>query len=60
MDSLRNPNIILADWCCMIKNSEEFVDHILLHSPLLGCALMSNFFLVGEKGTTEILRTDSR
>ncbi len=31
VDHLWKHNILIIDWCCMCKNSGEFVDHLLLH-----------------------------
>jgi hypothetical protein len=31
LDSLRKRNIIVVDWCCMCKKSEESIDHLLFH-----------------------------
>jgi hypothetical protein len=30
MDTIRKQHIIVVDWCCMCKKSEESVDHLLL------------------------------
>jgi hypothetical protein len=31
MDNLRKKNIIVMEWCCMCKKSEESIDHLFLH-----------------------------
>ena len=30
-DNLKKKGFVLASWCCMCKNAEETVDHLLLH-----------------------------
>jgi len=30
-DNLRRWAIILVNWCCLCKNNEEIVDHLLFH-----------------------------
>lgn len=30
MDNLRNPGLLMMDWCHMYKNNGESLDHILL------------------------------
>jgi hypothetical protein len=34
LDNLRKRNVIVVDWCCMCKNSEESIDLLLLHSEV--------------------------
>ena len=31
MDNLRKKNIIVTEWCCICKKSDESIDHLLLH-----------------------------
>lgn len=31
VNNLIRRHIIIVDWCCICKNSEETVDHLLLH-----------------------------
>ena len=31
MPYLRNRHVIVVDWCCTCKKSEESIDHLLLH-----------------------------
>jgi hypothetical protein len=34
MDNLRKRHIIVVDWCCICKKSEESVDHLLIHCEM--------------------------
>jgi hypothetical protein len=34
LDNPRKRNVIVVDWCYMCKNSEESIDHLLLHSEV--------------------------
>lgn len=31
LDNLRKMNIMVVEWCCMCKMSEESIDHLLIH-----------------------------
>jgi len=34
MDNQKKWHVIVIDWCCMCKKSEELVDHLLLHCEI--------------------------
>lgn len=35
MDNLRKQNLIVVDWSCMHKKSEEIVDHLLRYCEVI-------------------------
>jgi hypothetical protein len=31
LDSLRKKNVVVVEWCCMCKKSDESIDHLLIN-----------------------------
>jgi hypothetical protein len=46
-NNLRKWHVIVVDWCCICKKSEELVDHLLLHCEMATDLWNTLFSLVG-------------
>jgi hypothetical protein len=42
MDNLRKRHVIVVEWCCMYKMSEESMDHLLLYCEIASALLVSS------------------
>jgi hypothetical protein len=47
LNNLRKRHVIVMDWCCMCKKSEESIDHLLLHCKVARDLWVSAFRLFG-------------
>jgi hypothetical protein len=45
--NLLKKNIVVVEWCCMCKKSEESVDHLLLYYEVAGALWNYIFILFG-------------
>jgi hypothetical protein len=47
MNNLRKEHVIVIDWCCMCKKSEESIDHLLLRCEMASALWNTIFNHVG-------------